>query len=59
MLRNTVRSSKQAAQVNLIEVLDAPVLEDLSRNADEKAIEDLITVPINEDGSRFFSLDHL
>lgn len=59
MLRNTVRSSKQAAQVNLIEVLDALVLEDLSRNADEKAIEDLITVPINEDGSRFFSLDHL
>lgn len=49
-----VRSNKMTSRVNLIEVPDAPVLEDVSRRTNEKAIEDLLTVPISEDGSRFF-----
>ncbi|XP_058223073.1 uncharacterized protein LOC131332789 [Rhododendron vialii] len=51
---NAVRSSKQTSRVNLIEVPEAPVLEDVSRPADEKAEEDLITFLITEDSSRFF-----
>ncbi|XP_058189355.1 uncharacterized protein LOC131306941 [Rhododendron vialii] len=51
---NAVRSSKQTSQVNLIEVPDALVLEDVGRPANEKAIEDLVSVPITEDGSRSF-----
>ncbi|XP_058217354.1 uncharacterized protein LOC131328425 [Rhododendron vialii] len=53
---NVVRSNNQMSRVNLIEVTDAPVLEDVGRRADEKAIKDLITVPINKDNSRFFLL---
>lgn len=54
MLFNAVRSNKKTSRVNLIEVLDASVLEDVGRRANEKAIEGLITVPITEDGSQFF-----
>ncbi|XP_058216809.1 uncharacterized protein LOC131327681 [Rhododendron vialii] len=51
---NAVRSSKQTSRVNLIEVPEAPVLEDVGRPAEEKAVEDLVTFPITEDGSRYF-----
>ncbi|XP_058219448.1 uncharacterized protein LOC131330008 [Rhododendron vialii] len=51
---NAIRSSKQTSRVNLIEVPDAPILEHVGRRADEKAIEDLVTIPINEVGSHFF-----
>ncbi|XP_058223260.1 uncharacterized protein LOC131332974 [Rhododendron vialii] len=51
---NAVRSNKQTSWVNLIEVPEAPVLEDVGIPADEKFEEDLVTFPITEDGSRFF-----
>lgn len=37
-----------------MEVTNTPVLEDVGSKAEEKATEDLVTVPINEDDSRFF-----
>src|SRR5208282_5473427 len=51
---SSIHNSSRPKQVHWVEVPDAPVLEDVGAPAEEKAIEDLVTVPINEDGSRFF-----
>lgn len=48
-----VPSSKR---VHWVEVQDKPVLEDVGAPAEQKSIEDLVKVPITEDGSRFFTL---
>lgn len=45
---NIVHRSKMTSRINLIEVSEAPVLEDVKKNANEKLVEDLQTVPFNE-----------
>lgn len=37
-----------------VEVLDKPILEDVGALVKEKSVEDLVKVPINKVGSRFF-----
>lgn len=51
---SSIHNSSREKPVHWIEVPDAPVLEDVGAPAEEKAIEDLVTVPITDDGSRFF-----
>jgi ribonuclease HI len=49
------KESRMPRQVQMIEMPEStPVLEDVGLKAEEKAIEDLVKVPINEDGSRYF-----
>lgn len=44
-------------QVQWIEMPECtPVLEVVGSKAEDKSIEDLIKVPVNEDGSRYFML---
>lgn len=50
---SAVHNATTPKQVQWVEV---PVLEDVGEPAEEKAIEDLVTMPLNEDGSHFFLL---
>lgn len=51
-----VHNSTKAKQVQCVEVPNLALLEDIGELAEDKAIEDLVFMPINEDGSRFFLL---
>lgn len=51
---SAVHNSRTPKQVHWVEAPDQAVLEDVGATVEDKATEDLITVPINEDGSRFF-----
>lgn len=45
-------TSSHPKQVHWVESSDAPILEDIGSKAKEKATKDLVSIPINEDGTR-------
>lgn len=51
---SAVHNSRTPKQVHWVESPDQAVLEDVGATVEDKATEDLITVPINEGGSHFF-----
>lgn len=48
------KSHKKSKQVHWVEMPDQLILKDTRMNADEKSIEELITVPANEVEDRCF-----
>ncbi|XP_058189244.1 uncharacterized protein LOC131306832 [Rhododendron vialii] len=51
---SAVHNSAKAKQVQWVEVPDMAVIDDVGQRAEDKTEEDLIPLPLNEDGSRFF-----
>lgn len=54
--KTTKGKKKKEPKPRSIEMSEGPVLEDVRLPAEEKAVEDLVTVPINDDGTRYFLL---
>ncbi|XP_058189184.1 uncharacterized protein LOC131306775 [Rhododendron vialii] len=53
---SVVHNFTKAKQVQWVEVPDMEVIDNISEKAEDKAQEDLVQMPINEDGSHFFLL---
>lgn len=51
---STIHNAITPKQVQWVEVLDLVVLEDIGEPDEKKAIEDLVTMPLNKNGARFF-----
>ncbi|XP_058208141.1 uncharacterized protein LOC131321150 [Rhododendron vialii] len=51
---SAVHNSTKAKQVQWVEIPNITMIDDVGQQAEDKAEEDLVQMPINENGSRFF-----
>lgn len=53
---NAIHTKAKVKKAQSIRIPEVPVLENIGSPIEDKAVEDLVTISINEDGSRYFLL---